>query len=71
MPAVRLFAAVQSQWRCAGMKGFETGLDYAGVDRAASWMGMEMTRDLFQRLRIMETAALKHFDDRRRAPLGR
>lgn len=37
----RLWGAVQTQWR-RGAVGCPTGLDYAGVDAAARWLGMDM-----------------------------
>ena len=56
--AVRLFVACATQWRFAGMNGVRTGLDYAGVEAAARMAGIEVTGDLFDRLRIMERTAL-------------
>lgn len=65
-PAVRLFAASGTQWRLAGMSGVPTGLDYAGVEAAARMAGIEMTEDLFGRLRVMERAALAEMMSRHR-----
>lgn len=63
-PAVRLFAACGTQWRLAGMSGLPTGLDYAGVEAAARMAGIEMSEDLFGRLRVMERAALAEMTSR-------
>ena len=50
--------AASTQWRWAGMAGVPTGLDYAAVDRTASWLSLAIDEDLLWRLRTLEAAAL-------------
>ena len=63
--AVRVFAAVGTQWRRAGMTGVPTGLDYAGVEAAARAVGVAWTGALLDQLRVMEHAALGVMNDAR------
>lgn len=55
-PAVEAFLAVQTQWSI-GMAG-PTGLDYTRVRAGLELAGMQVTPELFQKLRILESAAL-------------
>lgn len=55
---VDLFQSLGSQWRTAGMTGVRIGLDYAAVPPVAAMMGIAVTPELFQDLRVMEAAAL-------------
>ena len=50
--AVRLFVAVQTQWRYAGMSGVPTGLDYAGCRAVAAGLGLRW-RAVFEGLRVL------------------
>ena len=56
--AVEVFISVQTQWRVS--IGGVTGLDYTALHHAMSMMGVRRRdrRDLFDRVRIMELAAL-------------
>jgi hypothetical protein len=55
-PALQAFLAVQTQW-AIGMNG-PTGLDYTRVRAGLELAGVETTPALFQKLRILESAAL-------------
>lgn len=57
-PAVELFCAVATQWRASF--GGVIGLDYTAVEAAMRMMRIKPDdrRDLFARLRVMESAAL-------------
>jgi hypothetical protein len=59
LEAVRLFCAASTQWRRAGMGGVPLGLEYPGLESAARMMGVGMTPELFESVRVMEFAALK------------
>ncbi|HVY34999.1 MAG TPA: DUF1799 domain-containing protein [Caulobacteraceae bacterium] len=70
--AVRLFLAVQTQWRVASLSTMaraqlvNTGLDYVAVERTAVLEGLELKLpDDFRRLRIMEAEALSAWSERR------
>lgn len=54
--ALELFLACQSQWR-AGFAGV-VGLDYCGVEKAAAWLEIPMTRDVFRKIQVLERAVL-------------
>ena len=58
-PALQAFLAVQTQW-ASGMGG-ATGLDYMRVRAGLEMAGIEVTPELFQSLRLMESAALEVF----------
>lgn len=63
-PAVRLFSALDTQWRVvAGSGGMvRLGLDYGAIPVTARLMGLKdeaMSRTLFQQLRILEDETLK------------
>lgn len=64
--ALRLFLALGTQWVFAGMDGVPTGISYAAVEPAARMLGLNMTAELFEGLRIMENAALEVLLARRR-----
>lgn len=57
-PALRLFLAMQTQWRAAAMGGL-IGLDYGVLDGVARLSGIVLDEDVFARLRILEMAALE------------
>ena len=61
-PVIRLFTAVQTQWRTSGMGG-ATGLDYPAVfatmDRLLRGETQERKDALFADLQVMERAALE------------
>lgn len=48
-----LFLASMTQVRRA-LSGEALGLDYAGVDAAARWMGIKMTAGMMARLQVLE-----------------
>lgn len=54
--AVRAFLSVSSQWS-VGVNG-PTGLDYSRVRAGLEMAGIEVTPDLFGKLRVLESAAL-------------
>ncbi len=59
LETVALFSALATQWRHAGMTGIRVGLDYRAIPPTAQAMGIELTRELFEGLRVMESEALK------------
>jgi hypothetical protein len=59
LDAVRLFCAASTQWRRAGMGGVPLGLEYPGLEAASRMMGVAMTPELFESVRVMEFAALE------------
>lgn len=64
-PALRLFVAVETQWRRAGMSGLATGLDYAVLPMAARALGVALTGELLRRLKVIEAEALGAMAERR------
>lgn len=64
-PAVETFCALTTQWRYAGSAGSRVGLDYAAIPPVAAMLGHEVGRDLFDRLRLMESTALEEFARKR------
>lgn len=64
--AMRLFLAMETQWRRAGMSGIATGLDYAVLRPVARLFGLATSADLFDRVRILEGAALLAMAERHR-----
>lgn len=64
--AVRLFDAVATQWRVAGMDGVALGLDYSALDIAARWLGIAPTPRLLSDIAVMEDEGLTVFRERRR-----
>ncbi len=78
VPALRLWSAVQTQWRVqivgvvpAGMGAAplpgKTGLDYAGVDVVMRRRGIrgQAAAEMFALLQAMETSALAAWDEQR------
>lgn len=59
-PAVRVFLALGTQWRLAPMGG-ATGLDYGPIPGVLVMMGLRRREwpETFERLRVMEAAALE------------
>lgn len=55
---VRLFFTLISHWRVHPATGVRLGLDYAAVQPTAAMLGLTMSPDLFDDLRVMEGAAL-------------
>ncbi|MFD3263329.1 DUF1799 domain-containing protein [Phenylobacterium ferrooxidans] len=70
--AVRLFQALQTQWRTTAISTMakavivRTGLDYAVIEPTARLSGLALESDDFIRVRVMETAALNAFHDEAR-----
>lgn len=58
--ACRIFLAVDTQWNrlLAGERLIATGLNYAGVREALTFLQLEPTPALFADLRLMENEAL-------------
>ncbi|MCK5296137.1 MAG: DUF1799 domain-containing protein [Alphaproteobacteria bacterium] len=56
--ALQLFLSCSTQWRI-GFDGSVQGLDYQGVYSALLLMGKQPNQDLFEKIRIMETEAIK------------
>ena len=65
--AARLFLALGTQWKTAGMAGIPTGLDYSAIRPAAEALQLEMTPSLFDDLRLMEHEALAAMAEQREA----
>jgi len=64
VPAVELFAAMQTQWRCGPVGAI--GLDYGVLDWTAERSGLpQVTREVFQDLQVMETEALVMWAEKR------
>jgi hypothetical protein len=63
--AVRLFMAMNSQWRMHPVGGL-IGLDYAALLAAAQMMGFTMSPQLFDDVRALEAGALDGFAEKRR-----
>jgi len=64
-PALRLFLAVQTQWRIAGMAGVPIGLDYAALPVAARALRLRLDAGLLRRLQVIEAEALSAMAERR------
>jgi sirohydrochlorin ferrochelatase len=60
--ALRLWAAVQSQWR-VGMGG-ATGLDYAAVYRVAETIGVDLDDTVLPLLQTLEAEQLDDWQER-------
>ncbi|MBX9702389.1 MAG: DUF1799 domain-containing protein [Acetobacteraceae bacterium] len=56
--AVRVFVAMDTQWRRAGMTGIPCGLDYAAIPPVAGMLGVAADADLLARLQVLEAEAL-------------
>lgn len=61
---VQLFLGMQTQWERAGMDGTMTGLNYARLPVVAAGLRIRW-RPLFERLQVMEYAALQELAKRR------
>lgn len=57
--AVEVFIAASTQWVRSGMAGEMTGMNYAGVEALMRMMNIQPTRNLLDRIRIMEGAGLE------------
>ena len=64
--ALTLFLALETQWRFAGLDGAPVGFDYQAIEPTARLAGLETTPGLFNKLRVMERAALKEAAEKRR-----
>ncbi len=51
------YLACDTQWR-RDSQGAPCGFDYAGVRAAAAMMGVEMDRETFEKLQVLETETL-------------
>lgn len=63
VPAVDFFLSIQTQWRTA--LGGHVGLDYAGVESAARLLGVDLDRNLFAKLQVLEVSYLEAMGARR------
>lgn len=63
---VRLFLAVSTQWRTAGMGGVPIGLDYTPIEWVARVKRIEVTDETFEGLREMELAAIGALQEKHR-----
>jgi hypothetical protein len=70
--AVKLFAAMQTQWRMASLSTWSsaqlvpTGLDYSAISHIAAGNGLALVGDYFPRLQVMEAEALAAFAEKRK-----
>lgn len=55
--AVRVFLAMGTQWRRAGMSGLPVGLDYAALPAVAGALDIPADEPLLARIRVMESEA--------------
>lgn len=69
--AWEVFAASATQWRTAGQFGLPSGLDYAAADVLRRAFGLESGRDLWDRVRVLEGAALDEMRRQRERDRGR
>lgn len=56
---VRVFEALGTQWRFAGLQGMRVGLDYQAIEPTARLLGVEITERRFAELRLMEQVAMR------------
>lgn len=63
--AMEAFLSVQTQWS-VGMGG-PTGLDYTRVRAGLELAGVQVTPELFQQLRILESGALSALNKRNKS----
>lgn len=63
-PALDLFLRVQTQWRIGGMGGC-FGLDYTAVEAAMRMIKADKTEELFDKIQVMEFAALPELNKKR------
>lgn len=68
MPAWRIFRAMWTQWRTAGMAGMRTGFDYSALRPVCEMLRIDwpLQESAFADIRLMEAEALKHFSKRRK-----
>ena len=59
--ALRVFLAMSTQWRIGGMAGVPAGLDYGALPMVLRFLRLKPDPDLFDRLQVMEGAALDAF----------
>jgi hypothetical protein len=64
-PALRVFVAMGTQWRRAGLGGIETGLDYAALPAVCGALAVPLDEDLLWRVRMLEAEALAVMAERR------
>lgn len=64
-PALRVFVAMGTQWRRAGMTGIETGLDYAALPAVCGALAVPLDEELLGRVAVLEAAALSAMAERR------
>jgi hypothetical protein len=57
-PVLRLFLALSTQWRRAGLDGAITGMDRTAISPTAALMGIALSGDQGCWLLAMESAAL-------------
>lgn len=57
--ALRLFLAMGTQWRRAGMAGLPLGLDYAVLPIVGGALEIAIDAPLLRRLRVLEDAILE------------
>lgn len=62
--AVRVFFAMGTQWRRAGMVGVPVGLDYAALPVACGALSIVLDEPLLARLRVLESAAAEAMIER-------
>lgn len=62
LEALEFFMRLQTQWVISPM-GERVGLNYAGVEPCARMSDIKMTPDLFEKVQIMELAALKEMQN--------
>jgi len=60
----RLFTALGTQWSRAGLNGALAGLRYEAIGPTARMIGVRVTPEMFEDLRIMEAEALTVFGER-------
>lgn len=63
MPALQFFVRLQTQWRIGPM-GHRIGLDYPGVQAAATMAAVELTPALFEDLQLLEMATINEIADK-------
>lgn len=63
--AFRLFVAAGTQWERAGMAGARVGLKYQVLDFIAAKIGVEISAEIFERLRIAEGGALEYWSEKK------
>lgn len=65
-PVFRLFDALGTQWRHAGMSAVRVGLDYGAIKPTAEGVEVAFTPEIFDGLRAMEHAALQVWSEQRK-----